>query len=163
MIRNAGIEDAKSLQAIYAPYVLKTAITFDYQVPSITAFEKRIVTISERFPFLVYEEDGQVLGYAYASPYKERAAYDWSSEVSIYLDEAVRGRGIGTQLYDALEQELAQRGLKNCLACITYPNEASENFHHKRGYQKVAHFPKIGYKFDQWHDIIWMQKQLNSV
>ncbi|ESV55110.1 acetyltransferase [Streptococcus agalactiae LMG 14747] len=159
-IRSARVSDAKDLLAIYAPYVEKTAITFEYTVPSLSEFEHRISHTLTKYPYLVYEEDAHILGYAYASTYKARAAYDWSCEVSIYVAEEARGRHIGTKLYDALESHLQAKGICNLLACITYPNDPSVQFHSQRGYQQVAHFKKIGYKGDKWHDIIWMQKRL---
>ena len=124
-IRPANLADAQAIQAIYAPYVEKTAITFEYEVPSVQEFEKRISNTIERYPYLVAEEDGQVLGYAYASTYYARTAYDWTTELSIYLHEDARGRGLGSQLYDALEKELRKRGFLRFLACIAVPNEAS--------------------------------------
>ncbi len=159
-IRSARVSDAKDLLSIYAPYVEKTAITFEYTVPSLSDFEHRISHTLTKYPYLVYEEEGHILGYAYASTYKDRAAYDWSCEVSIYIAEEARGRHIGTKLYDALESHLQAKGICNLLACITYPNDPSVQFHSQRGYQQVAHFKKIGYKGDKWHDIIWMQKRL---
>ncbi|WP_438477857.1 GNAT family N-acetyltransferase [Streptococcus pluranimalium] len=162
MIRSATIDDVNELLAIYAPYVEKTAITFEYTVPSFADFENRLKQTLLKFPYLVYSEEGNILGYAYASTYKDRAAYDWSCEVSIYVAEKARGKQIGTKLYDALEKELTDIGMKNFLACITYPNDASIAFHQKRGYEKVAHFTKIGYKFDKWHDMIWMQKRVED-
>ena len=160
-IRPAKLSDAKAIQSIYAPYVEKTAITFEYEVPSVQEFENRINKTLENYPYLVAEENGQVLGYAYASTYYARTAYDWTTELSIYLHEDARGRGLGSQLYDALEKELRKRGFLRFLACITVPNEASIAMHEKRGYVQVAHFPKVGYKFEQWHDIVWMQKTLD--
>ena len=161
-IRPANLADAQAIQAISAPYVEKTAITFEYEVPSVQEFEKRISNTIERYPYLVAEEDGQVLGYAYASTYYARTAYDWTTELSIYLNEDARGRGLGSQLYGALEEELEKRGFLRFLACIAVPNEASIAMHEKRGYILVAHFPKVGYKFEQWHDIVWMQKTIDG-
>ena len=161
-IRPVTLEDAHELVRIYAPYVEKTAITFEYDVPSIKEFEGRIEKILQRFPYLVAEENGQVIAYAYASTYYARTAYDWTTELSIYLHEDVRGRGLGNQLYDALEEELEKRGFLRFLACIAVPNEASIAMHEKRGYVQVAHFPKVGYKFDRWHDIVWMQKTIDG-
>ena len=109
-IRPVSLSDAQAIQAIYAPYVEKTAITFEYEVPSVQEFEKRISKTIEKYPYLVAEENGQVLGYAYASNYYARTAYDWTTELSIYLHEDARGRGLGSQLYDALEKELEKRG-----------------------------------------------------
>ena len=149
-IRPVTLEDAPELVRIYAPYVEKTAITFEYQVPTIEEFEGRIEKILQRFPYLVAEVDGQVL------------AYDWAVEVSVYVDQDRRGQGLGSRLYEALESELEARGYLRFLACIALPNPASIALHEKRGYVKVAHFPKIGYKFDQWHDIVWMQKTIEG-
>ena len=159
-IRSITLEDAPELVMIYAPYVEKTAITFEYQVPTIEEFEGRIERILQRFPYLVAEEDGHVLAYAYASTYYDRSAYDWAVEVSVYVDQVHRGQGLGSRLYEALESELEARGYLRFLACIALPNPTSIALHEKRGYVKVAHFPKIGYKFDQWHDIVWMQKTI---
>lgn len=159
-IRSARIEDAADLVAIYAPYVEKTAITFEREVPTIEAFASRIEKTLEKFPYLVAVEEGKLLGYAYASTYYARAAYDWTVELSVYIQQDARGKGIGSLLYDALEEELTVRGFKNFLACIALPNPASLALHEKRGYEQVAHFKKVGYKFDTWHDIVWLQKSL---
>lgn len=160
-IRPATPTDASALVAIYAPYVTDTAITFEIEVPSASDFAQRIYTISQQFPYLVAEgTDGALLGYAYASSYKNRAAYDWTVELSVYVDQTVRHQGIGKALYDELERQLAAMGIVNFLACIALPNEPSIAFHLKRGYEQVAHFKEVGYKFDQWHDIVWLQKQI---
>ncbi|HFI0684202.1 TPA: N-acetyltransferase family protein [Streptococcus suis] len=159
-IRNAQFEDAENLVAIYAPYVEKTAITFETQVPTVEDFENRIKKTMKKFPYLVAIEEGQIVGYAYASTYYARAAYDWTVELSVYVQKEARGKGVGTLLYTALEEELTARGFKNFLACIALPNPASIALHEKRGYEQVAHFKKIGYKFGTWHDIVWLQKSL---
>lgn len=159
-IRSARIEDAADLVVIYAPYVEKTAITFETEVPTVEAFASRIEKTLEKFPYLVSVEEGKVVGYAYASTYYARAAYDWTVELSVYIKQEARGKGIGTLLYNALEKDLTARGFKNFLACIALPNPASIALHEKRGYEQVAHFKKVGYKFDTWHDIVWLQKSL---
>lgn len=159
-IRSARIEDAADLVAIYAPYIAETAITFETQVPTVSEFASRIEKTLEKFPYLVAVEEGKLLGYAYASTYYARAAYDWTVELSVYINQEARGKGIGTMLYNALERELTVRGFKNFLACIALPNPASIALHEKRGYEQVAHFKKVGYKFDTWHDIVWLQKSL---
>ena len=105
-IRSASLSDAQAIQAIYAPYVEKTAFTFEYEVPSVQEFEKRIIKTIEKITYLVADEIGLVLGFAYASTYYARTAYDWTTELSIYLHEDARGQGFGSQLYDALEEEL---------------------------------------------------------
>ena len=161
-IRLAKPSDARSLLDIYAPYVENTAITFEYEVPTVEDFTTRIEKTLEKYPYLVAEEDCVVLGYAYASTYYARAAYDWAVELSVYVSQDARGQGVGTKLYDALEDLLDQMGYVHFLACISLPNEASLALHRKRGYQQVAHFPKIGYKFNRWHDIVWLQKSLDK-
>ena len=138
-IRLAKPSDARSLLDIYAPYVENTAITFEYEVPTIEVFATRIERTLGKYPYLVAEEDGAILGYAYASTYYARAAYDWAVELSVYVSQDARGKGVGSK-----------------------PNEASLALHLKRGYQQVAHFPKIGYKFERWHDIVWLQKSLDK-
>ena len=159
-IRNVQVEDAANLVAIYAPYVEKTAITFETQVPTVEDFENRIKKTMKKFPYLVAIEEGQIVGYAYASTYYARAAYDWTVELSVYVQKEARGKGVGTLLYTALEEELTARGFKNFLACIALPNPASIALHERRGYEQVAHFKKVGYKFGTWHDIVWLQKSL---
>jgi len=161
-IRLARPSDAATLLAIYAPYVENTAITFEYEVPTIEDFANRIEKTLEKYPYLVAEEDGLILGYAYASTYYARAAYDWAVELSVYVSQDARGKGVGSKLYDELEDLLDQMGYMHFLACISLPNEASLALHRKRGYQQVAHFPKIGYKFECWHDIVWLQKSLDK-
>ena len=161
-IRLAKPSDARFLLDIYVPYVENTAITFEYEVPTIEDFATRIAKTLEKYPYLVAEEDGLILGYAYASTYYARAAYDWTVELSVYVSQDARGQGVGTRLYDALEGLLKQMGYIHFLACISLPNEASLALHRKRGYQQVAHFPKIGYKFECWHDIVWLQKSLDK-
>ena len=161
-IRFAKPSDARSLLDIYAPYVENTAITFEYEVPTIEDFATRIEKTLEKYPYLIAEEDGIVFGYAYASTYYARAAYDWAVELSVYVSQEARGQGVGTRLYDALEDLLEQMGYIHFLACISLPNEASLALHRKRGYQQVAHFPKIGYKLERWHDIVWLQKSLEK-
>lgn len=157
-IRVATAKDASALVAIYAPYVTETTITFDYEVPSEKDFAERIQETLHTYPYYIAEENGEILGYAYAHAYKDRAAYDWSVEVSVYVDREKRGNGAGKLLYQALEETLSKQNVAILTACITSGNEGSVKFHEKLGYQEVANFPKIGYKFEQWHDVIWLQK-----
>ncbi|MDO5079205.1 MAG: GNAT family N-acetyltransferase [Streptococcus minor] len=159
-IRQAKVEDAEQLLALYTPYVKETTITFETQVPSVQEFQSRIQTILDKFPYLVAEEADTILGYAYAHTYYDRAAYDWTVELSIYVDTKKTQVGIGNALYDALEEKLAQQNIINFLACISLPNEASICFHKKRGYKQIGHFKKVGFKFGQWWDTVWMQKSL---
>lgn len=159
-IRTVTPADAPQLLRIYAPYVEDTSITFEYEVPSPEEFAGRIRHILERYPYLAAEEDGTVRGYAYASSFKERAAYDWSVETSIYVRKDAGHRGIGTALYRALEEILAKQNVCNLCACIAYPNPVSIAFHEGFGYRTVAHFHASGYKQGAWSDMIWMEKEL---
>lgn len=162
-IRLATTADAEALVAIYQYYVEKTPITFEYEVPTVEDFQERIRSTLERYPFLVAEKDGQILGYAYAGSYKGRVAYDWTVEVSVYVAIDTHAKGLGSALYQALEEALSQQHVVNLAACITAGNMQSEQFHEKLGYQKVAYFKHFGYKFEKWHDIVWMQKELGGV
>ena len=157
-IRMAKKEDAKYLLAIYAPYVLHTSITFEYDVPSLEVFEKRIEDTLMFYPYLVAEVDDRVVGYAYAGVFKGRRAYQYSCEVSIYVDDKMHHRGVGKILYDVLEKLLKRQNIQNVNVCITYPNERSIAFHEACGYTLSAHFHKCGYKFDTWYDMVWMEK-----
>lgn len=159
-IRSVKETDAAAIAAIYAPYVRETAITFEYDAPSAATMLERIQETTTKFPYLVAEIDGSVVGYAYAHTYYPRAAYDWTVEVSIYIDTSQRQAGLGTALYDTLEKQLKEQGFVNLLACISLPNDPSIAFHQKRGYKQVAHFEQVGYKFDRWYDIVWLQKSL---
>ena len=168
-IRIAKTEDASELRKIYAPYVENTAITFEYQVPTEAEFASRIENTLKRYPYLVAEQDGEILGYAYASPFKERAAYDWAVETSIYVKMDAKGKGIGKLLYQNIEEILKQQNILNVNACIAAPeiNDAyltddSIQFHEKMGYQMVGRFHKVGYKFHRWYDMVWMEKYIGE-
>lgn len=157
-IRMAEEGDAEALLAIYAPYVEKTAITFEYKVPTVREFKNRIASTLKRYPYLAAVRDGRILGYAYASEFKERAAYDWAVETSVYVSEDARRTGAGSILYKALENYLKRQNVINVNACIAYPNPGSIAFHEKHGYRIVGHFTKCGYKLGQWWDMVWMEK-----
>lgn len=161
-IRIATTEDAEALLEIYAPYVEQTAITFEYSVPTVEEFTERIRNTLRNYPYLVAESNGEILGYAYASAFKSRAAYAWSAETSIYVKTGRGHRGVGSALYRALEEYLARQQVCNLCACIAYPNPPSIAFHESFGYKTVAHFHASGYKHDRWHDMIWMEKELCS-
>ena len=163
--RIATTADAKALLAIYTPYVEQTAITFEYDVPTLEEFTSRIQNTLRKFPYIIAEENNQILGYAYASPFKERAAYGWSVETSIYVKQDKRQKGIGRILYDRLEEILKKQGILNVNACIGYPQiedeyltQDSVRFHEKLGYSMVGTFHKCGYKFGRWYDMVWMEK-----
>lgn len=159
-IRPVNLNDAKELVEIYAYYVLNTSITFEYDVSSIEEFSERIQKITKKYPYLVATINSEIVGYAYATAYKERAAYDWSVETTVYVKQDEHGNGIGKALYIELEQALKNKHIVNMLACITYPNPKSIDFHTKFGFSTVGHFPKIGFKFNEWRDIVWMMKNI---
>ncbi|GBG96666.1 GNAT family N-acetyltransferase [Lactococcus termiticola] len=162
--RLARPEDAAELLAIYKPYVEKTAITFEYEVPSLEAFEARIKSISALFPYIVAvdEESGKIQGYAYAGRYRERKAYDWVVELSIYLAEEARGKGLGKPLYHRLLKLLTALNYQRAYACITVPNPGSIHFHEKLGFSLIGQFNGSGYKFEQWYGIAWMELVLQE-
>ncbi len=164
-IRDAKISDVKRLLEIYAYYVQNTAITFEYDTPSLDEFSTRMESIMKRYPYLVIEDKGLIKGYAYAGVFKARAAYDWSCETTIYIDHNERKNGMGRMLYEALEEKLKVQGILNLYACIGYPEVEDEyltknsaEFHEHLGYTKVGEFHKCGYKFGRWYDMIWMEK-----
>ena len=157
-IRIATPEDASAIQSIYRYYVEHTAITFELEVPSVEEFQGRIKKTLERYPYLVAEEDRVIIGYAYAGIFYDRRAYDWSAEMSVYVQRGIHGKGVGTALYEKMEELLKKQHIVNLFACITHPNAESEAFHAARGYERKAHFEKCGYKMGQWWDIVWMQK-----
>ena len=167
VIRDVRPEDAARLVEIYAPYIRKTAVSFEYEVPTVEEFETRIRKISAKYPYLVCEKDGLIVGYVYAGQYSAREAYSWTVTTSIYLDENCRRQGIGTALYAELEKHLKEQGIVNLLAGIAYVDEEDEylthdsvKFHTKEGYKKVAQMESVGKKFDRWYDLIWMQKKI---
>lgn len=168
-IRMANPADAQALLNIYAPYVINTAITFEYDVPSVEEFASRIAHSLEKYPYLIAEEGGNILGYAYASPFHDRPAYDWAVETSIYVDQNIKHRGIGRKLHDALESTLREQGILNMNACIAYPPEEDEHldknsveFHAHMGYRLVGEFYKCGYKFNRWYNMVWMEKLIGE-
>ena len=159
-IRLATLKDAPALLKIYSPYVEQTAITFEYDVPDLQEFTNRISTVLQKYPYLVAVENEEILGFAYASAFKTRAAYAWSVETSIYVKMDLQHKGVGTALYQELERILAMQQVCNLCACIAYPNPPSIAFHERLGYKTVAHFHHSGYKQGQWYDMIWMEKEL---
>ena len=162
-VRVAQKEDIPAILSIYGPYVEETAYSFEYTAPGEEEFTKRFMRITRQFPFFVYEEEGQVLGYAYADLPFEREAYSWCAEPSVYLRPDARGRGIGKALYAALEEELTAQGYAVLYAIITTSNADSVAFHKAVGYRHLADFPACGLKFGRWEGITWMEKRLKSV
>lgn len=164
-IRLASPDDAAALLEIYGPYVEKTAITFEYSVPTVDEFAQRIENTLKKYPYFVAECGGVPAGYAYASPFKERAAYGWSVETTIYVKSDKKRMKIGTSLYEALEQALKKQGILNVNACIACTDEEDEyltndsvHYHEKKGYKMVGEFHQCGYKFGRWYNMVWMEK-----
>jgi phosphinothricin acetyltransferase len=161
LVRDATAADAAACVAVYAPYVRDTAITFEEETPSEEAMRARIAAAQTRWAWLIAEDEaGHVLGYAYGGPYKERAAYRWSCEVSVYLEPGCRRAGTGRALYDALLSRLTDRGVCTAVAGMTLPNPASEGFHAAMGFEPVGVFRRIGYKHGRWHDVAWTERSL---
>ncbi|WP_256793009.1 GNAT family N-acetyltransferase [Terrabacter sp. Ter38] len=162
-VRDATPGDATACAAIYAPYVTDTAITFETEVPDVAAMAARIETAQRAHAWLVLEDaTGAVVGYAYAGPFKERAAYRWSCEVSVYLAGDRRGRGGGRRLYEALLERLTARGYRMAAAGMTQPNEASGRLHAAMGFAPVGTYRDIGWKFGASHDVTWVQRRLGE-
>jgi phosphinothricin acetyltransferase len=159
-IRRATKEDATAVQAIYGPVVVGSAASFEYDEPSVPEMARRIERTLERLPWLVAERAREVVGYAYAAPHAERAAYAWSVNTSVYVAAESRGLGHGRALYDDLVRILIDLGYVSAYAGITLPNEASISLHEATGYVRVGSFPAAGYKFGQWHDVGWWHRVL---
>lgn len=162
MIRAATIKDVPQILDIYAPYILGTAITFEYEVPSLEAFEQRFLDITAFHPWLVWEEDGEILGYAYAEKPFIRAAYQWAADLAIYLRPEAQGNGIGRKLYEAVEDIIRRQGYHLCYGVVTSANEKSCAFHEAMGYVRQAEFPDCGAKFGTWYGTIWYEKRLRE-
>ena len=169
IIRDAAPADGARLLEIYAYYVKNTAIPFEYDVPTLPKFEARIRNTLRRYPYLVIERNGVIEGYAYASPFVGRTAYQWSAELSIYLDRGARGHGLGRRLYEALEGRLAAMGILNLYACVGYPETEDEyltknsaEFHTHLGFSAAGTFHRCGCKFGRWYDMLWMEKCIGA-
>lgn len=164
-IRIACADDAENLLKIYSPYIEKTAITFEYVPPTAEEFRSRIEKTLSRFPYLVAESGGNIVGYAYAGYYIPRTACDHACEVSIYLGENSRGMGIGSMLYGELFEILARQNITNIYASVAfaeaedkYLTHASVRFHEREGFAEIGRFRKCGYKFGRWYDLLWFEK-----
>jgi phosphinothricin acetyltransferase len=160
-IRTAHDDDAQAIAAIYNPYILNTTISFEEEPVSDAAMAQRVADVqSGGLPWLVAERDGKLLGYAYATKWRVRHAYRFSVESSVYLAPEAARQGVGTALYTALLQQLAGRGVHLVIGGIALPNDASVALHEKMGYEKVAHFREVGFKFDRWLDVGYWQRTL---
>ena len=158
MIREAMAADVPGMLKIYEYYVKETAVSFEYEVPTVEEFTRRLEEHKEMYPWLVWEEDGEILGYAYAGRAFERAAYSWNAEISCYLK--VKGKGMGRKLYSIIEDILRQQGVRKVYAVVTSANGPSVAFHKAVGYADVLTYRDVGYKKGRWYDVIWLEKQL---
>lgn len=161
-MRDATLEDAADCAALYAPYVLASAATFETEPPTAHEMATRISSAQARHAWLVLESAGEILGYAYGGPFKARPAYRWACEVSVYIAQHRRGAGGGRLLYTALLERLAGRGYRTAAAGMTQPNEASAALHRALGFKPVGTFRRVGWKLGGWHDVCWVQRDLGS-
>jgi L-amino acid N-acyltransferase YncA len=159
-VRDATQDDAAACAAIYAPYVTDTAVSFETQPPSPEEMAERIATASRTHAWLVLEDDGRVVGYAYGGPFHRRAAYRWTCEVSVYLEMGRRRSGGGRALYEALLARLTERGFRTAAAGMTLPNEGSVGLHRAMGFEPVGTYRRVGFKQGTWHDVAWTQRTL---
>jgi len=162
VIRMAEIQDAKDILAIYEPYILETAITFEYDTIPIEIFEERMRKVLEQFPWLVCEKEGKLIGYAYCSPHYERAAFAWDCECSVYIAKEAHHQGVATALYTKLFELIEKQGYYNIYSLIALPHESSVALHKKFGFVEVGIYDKTGYKLGAWWDIIVLEKKLRS-
>ncbi|MDT8915929.1 arsinothricin resistance N-acetyltransferase ArsN1 family B [Amycolatopsis sp. PS_44_ISF1] len=160
LIRDASASDAEVCAAIYAPYVTDTTITFETEPPTADEMAERITNAVKTHAWLVIENEGRVVGYAYAGPYKARAAYRWSCEVSVYLELGRRRTGSGRALYEALFARLVERGFRTAVAGMTLPNDASVGLHRSLGFELIGTYRRIGWKHGAWRDVSWAQRDL---
>ena len=161
-IRDAARADTDALLEIYRPYVLDTAVSFELEPPTAAEFAQRIAGAQSQWAWLVAERDGELLGYAYGSAFRSRAAYRWSVETSAYVHAAHRGQGVGRALYERLLALLADKGYCTAYAGIALPNEASVRLHRALGFRDVGTFRRAGRKFGRWHDVSWWQRELRD-
>jgi L-amino acid N-acyltransferase YncA len=161
-VRLAAKKDAKEIIDIYAPSILDAAISFETEVPSAEEMQKRIEMILQTYPWIVCVVDGEIAGYVYGSKYRDREAYQWSCECTVYIHDQYKGKGVGRELYGLLFQLLQLQGFRTVYAVVTLPNEGSVNLHEKCGFEKFAVFENVGYKFGQWHSVGWWKLRLND-
>ena len=162
LFRFASEDDAAQLLDVYAPYVRNTAVSFEYEVPSLQEFMERIRAVTQNYPYLICEVGGRIAGYAYAQRQRERAAYGWNAELSVYLRQAYVRRGIGRAFYTALLDILHMQGVENVYGCVTVPNAGSERLHEAMGFRRIGVFHRTGYKLGAWHDVAWFEKRIGE-
>ncbi len=162
MIRVASPADATAILSIYAPYIINTSLTFETEVPAEKEFAERIKQYSHQWPWLLWEEDGKVAGYAYGAKYRERTGYQWCVESSIYMHDEYMKTGIAAALYHALFELLQLQGYRNVFAVINLPNERSVKFHERCGFRWFANYENVGYKLGKWKTVGWWQLTINE-
>ncbi|MDO5852887.1 MAG: GNAT family N-acetyltransferase [Thermoplasmata archaeon] len=160
LVRPAVPDDVPAMLAVYAEYI-GTPVTFETSLPSEGEFLSRLESVTETYPWLVCEDSGTVLGYAYAHRLSEREAYSWAAETSVYVKAGTRGKGVGRALYTELLDILEGMGVRRAMACVTVPNQESEGFHASMGFRQVGRFENAGYK-DGWRDVAWLQRDLGG-
>lgn len=168
-LRAAEVSDAARLLEIYSYYITDTAVTFEWDVPSVQEFEQRIENVKKQYPYIVAVQDGKIIGYAYAHTFRSRAAYAWTVETSIYVDKDWRRSGAGAALLGELERQLKELNVLNVYAGVAYIEKEDEylthdsvKFHEKMGYKNVTHWHQCGYKFNRWYDIVFLEKMLGE-
>lgn len=161
-IRFACEEDAERILEIYRPYILETSITFEETVPTLEEFRERIRAIAAEYPYLVCEEDGVVVAYAYAHRYQERASYRWNAELSVYVERSAQRCGFGKALYGTLLELLSLQGIRNVYALITVPNQNSRALHEAMGFRRLGEYRQTGYKRGEWHDVALYEKSIGG-
>ena len=162
IIRVATTDDSESILRIYAPYIENTSYTFETEVPTVDSFKERISSYLQTWPWLVCEVDGVIAGYAYAGKHRERVAYQWSTESSVYIHDGYQRLGVGRALYTALINILKLQGFRNLYAVINLPNDKSVSFHENLAFEYFATYENVGYKLGRWKNVGWWQLQLND-
>jgi len=160
IIRLAQETDAAEILNIYKHYIKNTAISFEYKTHSMNEFRNRIKKISSDYPYIVCVSDGKIIGYAYANRQMERAAYQWNAELSVYIDKAHLGCGVGKMLYSTLIEILKLQNVRNVYGVVTFPNENSERLHEHFGFKRLGIYHNTGYKCGAWHDVAWFEKNI---
>ncbi len=161
-LRMAKLTDSAEILDIYKPYILSTTVTFEYDVPTVADFTERVKNISSKYPYVVCEDDGRLLGYCYGTRFMQRAAFGLDAELSVYLKESARGRGIGTALYGAVIEILEEMNIRNMYGLIAYPNEASVKLHEEYGFNMAGVLKKTGYKFGRWIDLMYFERHIGD-
>lgn len=154
--------DAAALRDIYAPYVTGTAVTFEYETPSVEEFARRIRGVTAFYPYVKILDGDDIVGYGYSHRHMERHAYGWNAELSVYIRQDQTGKRLGMAVFHALIEASRAQGLHTLIGCVALPNEASERLHKRFGFAKVGYLDKAGYKFGGWHDVVWYAKRVND-